>query len=95
MPDPAVMKVTNPFKRRGLALAFRVNRVEAISPGVVPAFGVEWYARSQQRWRTDAPLPTRGEFLVRRGGSVNLRSVSAVLELEPPYLVELKGSGSR
>src|SRR5262249_49800870 len=65
MPDPKIMKVTNPFKRRGLALAFKVQRVIALDP-VIPPFAVEWYAKGELRWRSD-PLPTRGEFLIRRG----------------------------
>src|SRR2546422_772753 len=52
MPDPGTMKVTNPFKRRGLALAFKVGRVLALDT-VVPPFGVQWYAKGEQRWRSD------------------------------------------
>lgn len=36
MPDPGLMKVTNPFKRRGLALGFKVSRVMPIEPVVPP-----------------------------------------------------------
>jgi hypothetical protein len=88
MPDPRIMKVTNPFKRRGLALAFKVRRVVALKP-VVPPFGVEWYSRGEQRWRSD-PVPPRGEFLIRRGGNTPPRRVRALLELAPPYLAVLK-----
>jgi hypothetical protein len=88
MPAPEVTKVTNPFKRRGLALAFKIRRVVALEP-VVPPFGIEWYAKGEQRWRSDR-LPTRGEFLIRRGGSVPPRPVRAVLELVPPYIAVLK-----
>lgn len=88
MPAPDVMKVTNPFKREGLALAFKVARVLPISPQV-PPFEIEWYSKGDRAWRSDA-LPTRGEFLIRRGGRVRLRRVSAVLELVEPYLAVLK-----
>jgi hypothetical protein len=88
MPDPKVMKVTNPFKRQGLALGFKVSRVIALEP-VIPPFGVEWYSRGESSWRSDR-VPTRGEFLVRRGGSVAPRRVCAVLELARPYLAVLK-----
>lgn len=88
MPDPALMKVTNPFRRRGLALAFKVGRVVELPPQV-PPFCVEWYSRTEKRWRSDR-LPTRGEYLIRRGGPVRLRSVCAALELVEPYIAELK-----
>lgn len=88
MPDPGLMKVTNPFKRRGLALGFKVRDVHLLT-NEVPPFNIEWFAKRDRQWRSDT-LPTRGEFLIRRGGRAQLRRVSAVLELESPYLVELK-----
>jgi hypothetical protein len=88
MPDQGQMNVTNPFKRQGCALAFRVVRVISMEPAV-PPFAVEWYSKRQQCWRS-GPLPTRGEYLIRRGGSTALRSVRAVLELAPPYLAILR-----
>ncbi len=87
MPDPALMKVTNPFRRHGRALAFKIGRVVELTPQV-PPFHVRWYSRIEKQWRSD-PLPTRGEYLIRRGGPVPLRSVCAVLELIPPYIAEL------
>jgi hypothetical protein len=87
MPDPKLMYVTNPFKRRGLALAFKVRRVIALDPAT-PTFRIEWFAKRDRRWRSDK-LPTRGEFLIRRGGSASLRPISALLELIPPYLTVL------
>lgn len=91
MPDPTIMKVTNPFKRMGLAVAFKVRRVIAIEPSEVPPVSVEWYAKKERRWRGDR-LPTRGEFLIQRGGTHRPRRVSAVLELTPPYLALLRSS---
>jgi hypothetical protein len=90
MPEPHVMKVTNPFKRQGLALAFKVGRVLPVSPQV-PPLELEWYSKSDRAWRSDA-LPTRGEFLIRRGGTLRPRRVSAVLELVEPYLAVLKSA---
>jgi hypothetical protein len=87
MPDPNLMKVTNPFKRRGLALGFKVRAVLLVS-NEVPPFTVEWYSKRDDLWRTDV-VPTRGEYLIRRNTGTPLRRVSAVLQLEPPYLVEL------
>lgn len=95
MPDPNVMKVTNPFKRRGLALAFKVRRVIALDP-VIPPIRVEWFRKRDCTWRSDV-LPTRGEFLVRKRhstlASAKLRRVEALLELVPPYLVVLTRRG--
>ena len=88
MPDREVMHVTNPFKRKGLALGFKVRRVMSIAPAV-PPFNVEWYSRGESRWRTDR-VPTRGEYLLRRGGSAPPRPVCAILELAAPYLTELR-----
>jgi hypothetical protein len=88
MPEQHIMKVTNPFKRQGLALAFKVARVLPVSPQV-PPFDVEWYSKGDRAWRSDV-LPTRGEFLIRKGGRVRPRRVAAVLELEKPYLAVLK-----
>jgi len=88
MPDPSLMKVTNPFKRRGLALGFKVSRVIPIEP-VVPPINIEWYSRGADAWRSDA-VPNRGEYLIRRGGTGKLRPVSAILELSEPYLAELR-----
>jgi hypothetical protein len=51
---------------------------------------VEWLSKAG--WRTDGlphygnGLPTRGEYLIRRGGSARLRPCAAVLDLRPPYL---------
>ena len=90
MPDQALMKVTNPFARRGLALAFKVRRVIELPPHI-PPIHVEWYRKGQKRWCFD-PLPTRGEYLIRRGGAVSLRPICAALELGRPYLAELKYS---
>jgi hypothetical protein len=91
MPDPDVMKVTNPFKRRGLALGFKVRRVIRLDP-VIPPVQVEWFRKRDRTWCSD-DLPTRGEFLVRKRRSAlhstELRRVEALLELVPPYLAVL------
>lgn len=88
MPEQHIMKVTNPFKRQGLALAFKVARVLPVS-SQVPPFDVEWYSKGDRAWRSDV-LPPRGEFLIRKGGRVRPRPILAVLELAKPYLAVLK-----
>jgi len=90
MPDPDQMKVTNPFKRRGLALAFKVRRVVEIQP-TIPPIQISWFLKRDRSWCSQ-PLPTRGEYLVRRGGACTLRRVSVLLELMPPYLTELRSA---
>ncbi len=82
------MYVTNPFKRGGLAAAFVVRRVTAVTP-VIPPSGVSWFSRSEGKCRDDA-LPIWGEFLIRRGSGARLRTVAVVLELQPPYFAVLK-----
>ena len=82
------MNVTNPFKRRGLALGFKVIRVVPLPP-TLPPISIEWYCKGQKIWRTDA-VPTRGEVLIRRGGTLAPRRISAVLELSAPYLAVLR-----
>lgn len=46
---------------------------------------LEWFSRENGGW-LQRPLPTRGEYLIRPGGSFPMRKVSAVLKLKPPYL---------
>lgn len=88
MPNPEVMKVTNPFKRRGLALGLR-GAARDFAGAVGPPLEIQWYSKATGNWCSDA-VPTRGEFLIRRGGSRRPRAVTAVLELIPPYLAVLK-----
>ena len=67
-PEQHIMKVTNPFKRQGLAtIAFKVARVLPVSPQDATSFDVEWYLKGDRAWRSGV-LPTRGEFLIRKGG---------------------------
>lgn len=63
--------------------AFIVQRI--ISPGApFPLPSVEWLSKEGQ-WRQDR-LPGQGEYLIRAGGSQQVRPVRAVLELKYPYL---------
>lgn len=84
-PIPSAIRVPHPFRPgKDLASAFVVHRViYPIEPFDRPA--VEWFSPKRGPWCQTA-LPTRGEYLVRRGGTIPMRSVSAVLELKPPYL---------
>jgi hypothetical protein len=81
-PFPAGVRVPHPFKgEKGTASAFIVGRILYPVDFVGPA--AEWLSKGQ--WRQDR-VPTRGEYLVRPGGTVPLRPVRAVLELRAPYL---------
>jgi hypothetical protein len=72
MPKRDLMKVTNPLKRKGLALAFRVCRVIEVNP-VVPDLEIQWYSKLKQQWQSTR-LPPRGEFLIRRAPGAPPRS---------------------
>ena len=70
----------NPGKT--LATAFVVRRVHHPIK-LLDGPSVEWFSKG--KWREDE-IPTRPEYLIRRGGKIGMREVSAVLELTPPYL---------
>jgi len=81
---PSRVQVKHPFRpHKTLASAFVVRQI--FYPGErFQSCAVEWLSASGS-WRSDA-LPTRGEYLIRPGGSVAMRRVYVVLELMPPYL---------
>jgi len=85
-PWPVCVQVPHPFRgKRRRASAFVVT--ELIHP--VEAFvspSVEWL--SDGLWRQDR-VPTRGEYLIRPGGALPMRSVGAVLVLLTPYLAQV------
>jgi hypothetical protein len=83
--------VPHPFRKgNSQASAFVVRRViHPIVPFALPA--VEWFS-SKGQWRQD-PVPTRGQYLIRPGGMVPMRSVRAVLELRAPYLAVVSADG--
>jgi len=89
MPDRELMIATNPFKRRERACAYVVRKVIQIVAADVPPIKIEWYGKDKGEWSRER-LPTRGEFMIRRGGEQPLRRVRAVLELAPPYLAVLR-----
>jgi|SRR5271157_3952757 len=85
LPMPKGVRVPHPFRPGKIrASAFVVQRViypiEAFLP---PA--LEWFSPKKGPW-CQTSVPTRGEYLIRPGGMIPMRSVSAVLELRPPYL---------
>ena len=87
---PHSISVPHPFRSNPHASAFRVKNVlkSSIMQGS-PSFTIEWYSTQDTNWRTDM-LPTRGEYLIRRGSGTKIRRVYAVLELEYPYVAYLR-----
>ena len=87
VPMPDKIKVPHPFRpNKSLASAFIVERIfhpieEFSSPSV------EWLRKSSG-W-DQSKVPTRGEYLIRRGGINRMRRVRAVLELKSPFLATL------
>jgi hypothetical protein len=90
-PLPDRVMVTHPFRKgRTQASAFVVQQIiHPVAPFVMRP--VEWFSRG--KWRKDR-VPTRGEYLIRRGGNNPLRSVCAVLELKAPYLAVVRAEDS-
>jgi hypothetical protein len=80
---PGTVKVPHPMRARNRdPSAFMVQRI-VYPTERLPSVAVEWFSKGQ--WQVK-PLPTRGEYLIRRGGLEGLRAVRAILELRPPSL---------
>ena len=87
-PMPKGVRVPHPFRPgKKLASAFVVQRI--ICP-VEPFHrsAVEWFSPKKGPW-CQSRIPSRGVYLIRQGGTIPMRNVSAVLELKPPYLAVL------
>lgn len=84
-PIPEGVRVPHPFRPgKKLASAFVVQRViQPVEPFELPA--VEWFSPSKGPW-CQGKVPTRGEFLIRPGGTNSMRRVRVVLDLKVPYL---------
>lgn len=89
---PAAIRVPHTFPHgKGRASAFVVRRI--IYPVELFELAVEWLSKDgtwregfQQGERWCPGIPSRGEFLIRPGGTSQMRRVRAILELRPPYL---------
>ena len=84
-PMPRPIKIPHPFRPgKTIASAFVVEAViYPLEPFQLP--GIEWFSRTKGPW-CQGNLPTRGEYLIRRGGTNPMRRVCAVLKLKPPFL---------
>jgi hypothetical protein len=90
-PLPAAVRVPHPFRgARRQASAFIVHQVVYPVQAFVPP-AVEWL--KDGTWRKDR-IPTRGEYLIRRGGSSPIRGVRAILELREPYLALVRADAA-
>jgi hypothetical protein len=91
-PMPTGVRIPHPFRPgKKLASAFVVEAViYPLEPFQLPA--VEWFSPSKGPW-CPGVLPTRGEYLIRRGGTTLMRKVCAVLKLKAPYLAVVSADG--
>jgi len=85
-PVPEGIRVTCPCVGKKLASAFVVQRV--IFPAERFERPVNWLSVTKNVV-CEGPVPTRGEYLIRPGGTCRMRRVWAVLELKFPYLAEV------
>jgi hypothetical protein len=84
-PLPKAIRVPHPF-RHGCneASAFVVQGVVyPVDSFELPT--VEWFSLKRGPWRRET-VPTRGEYLIKAGGSERMRRCRAVLILQDPYL---------
>ena len=87
-PIPESIKVPHPFGNKSTASAFRVSKILHASEVTIPS-AFEWLRVGDKDWRTDR-VPTRGEYLLRPGKGTTLRPVCAILELQEPFVVEIR-----
>ena len=86
-PVPPLIRVPHPFgPTKEVASAFVIRRVHHPVKLLQRPF-VEWFKGG--KW-DERKIPTRPEFLIRRGGKIAMPNVSAVLELQSPYLAVVK-----
>ena len=82
---PQGIRVIYPFRPgKKWASAFVVQRI--ICPmEPFQLLAVEWFSPNKGPWCQDK-IPTRGEYLIRPGGTTATRNIATVLELKSPYL---------
>lgn len=87
---PCTIEIPHPVGKKQYASAFKVRAI--YEPPDLPPDGqpIEWFHTAEGEWRQSF-VPTRGEFLLRPTQGTPLRKIAAVLELEAPYVVTLRG----
>ena len=85
-PIPSTIRVPHPFRpNRTEVSAFVVNNIfHPIERFPVPP--LEWISENRNPSWSATSFSTRGETMIRPGGSIPMRRVRAILELEAPYL---------
>jgi hypothetical protein len=87
---PSAIKIPHPIGKKYEASAFVV--ADIVHPiKAIELFPAQWHTLNGGPWRDDI-IPTRGEYLIRRGGSLNIRRYRAVLVLKAPYLAVVSTS---
>ena len=86
---PNTIRIPHPLGKKNRASAFVVKEIitpHTNSPAFtdIELFSAEWY-RKNGIWE-DASIPTRGEYLIRRGGQEKIRRYRAILVLKEPWL---------
>ena len=90
---PKGVRVPHPFRgEKCQASAFVIKQIAYPLLEPFPLREVEWLSKGC--WQT-ARVPTRGEYLVRRGGTISMRRVRAVLELREPYLATVSANADQ
>lgn len=82
-PVPEAIQIPHHFGKGTMASAFVVGRI-VYPVRVEEPPPIQWL-KDGDTWRSDK-LPTRPEYLIRRGGSLRMPLHRAVLELMDPYL---------
>ncbi|MFH1088782.1 MAG: hypothetical protein V1719_02990 [Patescibacteria group bacterium] len=83
---PSAIKVPHPMGKKTKGSAFIVKDI--IYPVDYEMTPVQWLYQSKE-WRGDK-LPTRSEYLVRPGQGELMRKFRVILELQAPYLAEIR-----
>lgn len=85
---PNTIKIPHPIGKKQEASAFVVEDI--IHPlKAVELFPAQWHTLNGKPWRDDH-IPTRGEYLIRRGGNSDVRRYRAILVLKAPYLAIMR-----
>lgn len=84
---PNAIQIPHPMGKSDRACAFVMEEI-VIPRANIELFPAEWY-RTGGTWE-ETRIPTRGEFLIRRGGQINVRRYRAILVLRYPYLATIR-----
>lgn len=87
---PQSISVPHPMAKRAFGSAFIVENIYRFSDTPLVDFAIAWYGTADSKWRNES-LPTRGEYLIKKGGATKTRKIYAVLKLRYPFLATLRG----